>query len=540
MAGTYDLPPGYSMLQGTSMASPQATGAGALLVSAAKANGISHTPEQLRTVLGTTAKTISGYQAYEQGQGLIDVQDAWSLLKLGVNPVTITSSVPVNTLLSGFLKTPGIGTGIYDREGVKAGDDYTRTYTLTRTNGANSAIRYKAAFDLNDGTFSGPASVTLPLNTPVTYTVRVHPKAAGIHSSVLYLDDPNNAGVEFVTLNTVIAAEDFTPANNYTQKHTGTIARNQSESWFFRVQPNTPAFKVDLQGGGNTPGTGQIRFLRYHPYGTHLESNQSPNCYNPPAPGGSCDLGDPTSRTVANPQAGVWEVTVEARRTSDTQIAPYTLTASVLGASITPNPDVIAAGVLGQPINRTYTLSNQFGAFTGRASGTALGSAKIATPTITDGAQQQFQVSVTPGTTSLRAKIGGTSDHGADLDLFAYNCSSGTCVLAAQSAGSSAEESLTVNNPAVGIWVILVDGFAVPAGTTTYNYMDVLANPAYGSISVADANAARAAGAQWTVNATVTPTAAPASGRVLYGNVEARTDGDVLVGSADVIIQSVS
>jgi hypothetical protein len=38
----------------------------------------------------------------------------------------------------------------------------------------------------------------------------------------------------------------------------------------------------------------------------------------------------------------------------------------------------------------------------------------------------------------------------------------------------------------------------------------------------------------------VTANAAPAAGRVLLGNVEARTDANVLVGSADVIVQSVS
>ena len=39
--GTYTLPPGYSMFNGTSMASPQGAGAGALLLSAAKASGFS-------------------------------------------------------------------------------------------------------------------------------------------------------------------------------------------------------------------------------------------------------------------------------------------------------------------------------------------------------------------------------------------------------------------------------------------------------------------------------------------------------------------
>ena len=48
VAGTYALPAGYSMLNGTSMASPQAAGAGALLVSAAKQAGVQHQPAQLR------------------------------------------------------------------------------------------------------------------------------------------------------------------------------------------------------------------------------------------------------------------------------------------------------------------------------------------------------------------------------------------------------------------------------------------------------------------------------------------------------------
>jgi hypothetical protein len=172
--------------------------------------------------------------------------------------------------------------------------------------------------------------------------------------------------------------------------------------------------------------------------------------------------------------------------------------------------------------------------------GTALSSAKVSTPTIADGAQQQFQVNVTPGTTTLRATIGGASDVSADLDLFLYNCTSGTCVLAAQSAGGTAEETAAVAAPAVGVWVVLVDGYAVPSGTTTYNYRDVLTNAVYGTISVADANALRATGAQWTVSAAVTPMAVPAAGRVLLGAVEARTDANVLIGQADVIIQSVS
>jgi len=44
---------------------------------------------------------------------------------------------------------------------------------------------------------------------------------------------------------------------------------------------------------------------------------------------------------------------------------------------VSPNPDTIASAALGVPLARSYTLTNGFGAFTGRAIGTTLGSAKI-------------------------------------------------------------------------------------------------------------------------------------------------------------------
>ena len=99
---------------------------------------------------------------------------------------------------------------------------------------------------------------------------------------------------------------------------------------------------------------------------------------------------------------------------------------------------------------------------------------------------------------------------------------------------------MTIANPAPGVWVTLVDGFAVPAGSTTFNYVDVFTNPAFGSVAVTDVNALRPANASWTVPGTVTASAAPAAGRVLLGAVEVRTDANVLVGSGDVVVQSVT
>jgi hypothetical protein len=536
----YALPPGYQLANGTSMASPQSAGVGALLISAANANAIQHQPAQIRQALMSTARNLDQdrFQAYDQGVGLLDVDAAWDLLQEQAKPVSITSSVEVTTILSGFLATPGRGQGIYDREGVTIGDEYTRTYTFRRTSGGGGTTTYNVSWLDNDGTFSSGTSIGLPKNADVSFDVDVTASDYGAHSAILRLDNPTSPGIEYQTMNTVIVPYDFA-APAFAATITGTIDIAQAQHYFFRVPAGTPALKVDMIGGSTTPGSGQIRFLRWHPFGQAIDDNAVSNCYNPAAAAG-CSTGSPTSRTTTNPQAGVWEVSVDTRRTSDADDAPFTLTASILGASVSPNPDTIPSATIGVPVARSYTLTNLFGAFTGRAIGTTLGSARIGPFTIAHHAQQTYNIDVTPGSTSLRATIGSPSDPAADLDLFVFNCTSGTCVLAGQAADGDSEESVTIANPAAGAWQVLVDGFNVPAGTTSYNYIDVFANAAFGSVSVTDANALRPAGSSWVVPGSVTANAAPAAGRVLYGNVQVRTDTNVLIGSGDVIVQSVT
>jgi hypothetical protein len=542
VGGVHTLPPGYAMLNGTSMASPQGAGAGALLVSAAKQAGVQHQPPQLRQALNSSARFISGYGAYEQGNGLIQVPAAWALLASNsMKTVDISSSVAVDTALEQFLATPGVGVGIHDREGVTKDEAYARTYTFTRTSGGGGSTTYNLSWVGNDGTFSlDETTLTLPKGAVRELTVNIDPSEYGAHSAILNLDDPSSPGIEYQTLNTVVVAREFS-GPGYSHTITGSVARNQALSYFFKVEPGTPAFKVDFSGPSATAGTGQARFLRFHPFGVGIDSNTSTVCYSPPvSPGGTCPGGGPNSRTAANPQAGVWEVTVEARRTSDAEFTPFTLTASVLGASVSPNPDVIASAQIGVPVARSYTMTNLFGAFTGRAVGTTLGSAFRDRPTIANLAQQVRDVTVTAGSTSLRATIGNPSDPAADLDLFVFNCTSGSCVLAGQNADGDSEESVTIANPAAGLWKVLVDGFAVPAGSTQYDYVDVFVNPAFGSVSVTDANAVRPAGSSWTVPGSVTANAAPAAGRVLLGNVQVRTDTNVLIGQGDVVVQAIT
>ena len=174
--------------------------------------------------------------------------------------------------------------GIYDREGVTLGQSYTRTYTFARTSGGGGSTTYNVSLGRQRRHVQlGAGSISLPKNAPTTLDVTVNPTTTGVHSAILNLDDPATAGIDYQTMNTVVVAGAvFTAANNYTVTKTDTIGRNQTKSYFFRVPAGTPAFKVDFTGPSATPGTGQARFLRFHPYGVGIDSNASTNCYSPP------------------------------------------------------------------------------------------------------------------------------------------------------------------------------------------------------------------------------------------------------------------
>ncbi len=541
VGGTFTLPPGYAMMNGTSMAAPQATGAAALLLSAAKQRNKSHTAAQLRMAFNSTARYLWGYSAADQGNGLIDVDEAWELLRENPQPVNIKSRVAVHTLLSDFLQEPGFGPGIYDREGVTRGQRYTRTYTFTRTSGPNRPVNYHLRWVGNDGTFDTQHNLQLRLNVPTTLNVSVNPHRTGIHSAILRLDNSSTEGLDYETMNTVIVPDTFTSQNGYSVTKTGYAGRNHVQHFFFRVPAGNPVFKVSMSGPDGTPGTGQVRFLRFHPWGLGIDSNASTSCYAPPVAG--CATGSEYSRTVTDATAGVWEVTVEARRTSDVDWAPFTLTASLYGVAITPNPDVIPNAQVGVPVPRSYSLHNNFSTFTGRAVGSDLGSARRGVFTIANHAQQTYITTIPAGSTSFRATIGGPSDAAADLDLFVYSCSDPSCTtttLRGQSADGDSEESVTIANPAAGTWLVLIDGFAVPAGTTTYNYVDIFANSTLGTVAVTDADASHPGGSTWAVPGSVTAGAVPEAGRVLLGAVNVVTTGGDTVGSADVVVENVT
>jgi hypothetical protein len=189
---------------------------------------------------------------------------------------------------------------------------------------------------------------------------------------------------------------------------------------------------------------------------------------------------------------------------------------------------VISPATVGTTYNQLYTFTNPYGAFTGNATGTNLASTFETTGNISaGGADQVYPVTVTAGASSISAQLTGSSDPAADLDLFLFDCTTGSCVLKASSTSGSSVESVSSNAPAAGQWLVLVNAFAVPSGNTNYGYLDTFTNAAFGAVSFVppDPSVLHPSGSSWNANAQVTPLVAPATGRYLRGFVNVTAAG---------------
>ncbi|MFL6127499.1 MAG: S8 family serine peptidase [Mycobacteriales bacterium] len=529
----YSLPPGLQMLNGTSMASPQSAGAGALLLSAAKATDRGVTPAALRRALYSSAKWIPGVEAYGQGNGLVNVPGAWSLLAQNISTRSYRTDAPVCTPLSDFLVVPDRGTGIYNRCAADAGGHapgQPKSYpvTITRTTGPAGNLAHKLIWVGNDGTFSSVGQVVLRRNVPVQVVVQARP-TAGSHSAILRVDDPSTPAVDAEMMAAVIAGS--TPAGpQYAYAMQGSVDRNLYKSSFVTVPAGAKALQVNLTG----IATGsQTRFIAVNPWGVPVESTASTACYTNFSDAAACN---PNSRAYLNPIPGVWEIEVEARRTSPALENPFQIGARIQGVTVTPAVVELPSVAAGVPTPVTWTLTNDFGTVQVHGRGGPLGSSFSDRPTIATGELDQYQVVVPAGATRLDVSIGNTSDPAADLDLYLLR----NGVRVAQSADGDSEESVSLANPTAGTYTVQVVGFAVPAGSTGYDYRDVFYSPALGSVDVPATTVTLANGASATITGSVTALVAPAAGRQLFGEMTVVTDEGAIVGRGAVRIGAVT
>ncbi|MFJ6520239.1 hypothetical protein ACIQJ4_18560 [Streptomyces filamentosus] len=106
---------------------------------------------------------------------------------------------------------------------------------------------------------------------------------------------------------------------------TGVTYRNDTVHYTVAVPAGAKELTVSMDG---LDEGSQTRWWAFAPTGGSGEKSAAGTiyCYNGYLDGYGCD---PKRRTYAKPAAGVWELVVEARRTSPLWANPYALTAGV-------------------------------------------------------------------------------------------------------------------------------------------------------------------------------------------------------------------
>lgn len=532
----YKLPVGYAMFNGTSMAAPQTTGGGALLLSAAKANGWRPTSKQLRESMYSSAVLIKDVQVYAQGNGQANIPGAWALLKTNPQVRDYVVTAPVCTAISAYLTPPNQGTGLYNdcpQEGGGAILGKTTPYqvTVTRTSGPAGNIQHKVRIvGANSGTFESTETLNLGLNKPQKITLRAHPESLGVHSAIVQIDAKDTALVD-ARFMAVVVESTMPKAPTYAVSQSSTVERNRTQSMFVTVPPGTKALQVNLDG---VAAGSQTRFIAFSPYGVPVESTSSLQCYTNFSNPAVCN---PNSRSYANPLPGIWEIEVESRRTSPLLVNPYALTASIQGVTVSPAEVSLATVQTSVATPVQWTVTNNLAPVTVQGEGGPLASTKVLKPTINQGDLQTYQVVVPPGTAKLMVSIGNTSDKGADLDLYVRNAAG---AIVAQQADGDSEEAVTITNPAPGTYTVEVDGYTVAAGGTTYDYRDAVFSPAFGSLTVTSGPVALALGQSTTISGTVTALMPAEAGRQLSGLMTVRSSAGAVLGTGVVLIGTVT
>jgi len=517
--GLFQLPPGYTIAGGTSTATPTAAGAVALLVSAAKQAGVRYDPYRIKHAVTRGARWVDHLPAHKQGNGVFSVAGAWEVLKeldAGGQMVEITGRASVRHPYSHLLPTPHEGEGLYERDGWNVGDRGERSLTLTRTTGPKEAMTFDVSWAGNDrGTFSAPASVTLPLNQPVAVPITIAPEEPGAHTAHFTLDHPSVPGYAYRTLVTVVAPEVINASGDFSVETKAEVPRPGIQSFFYRVPPGVTALKFEAGWGDRAVSMAVSR------PDTRSQSGERVS----PAGGRSA------VQVVTDPVPGVWEVRltdIDDTRTFDWEQAkkdePVPPTKATLKVTaLATEVDVAIPAGAGRPgadgPAHEVWITNRMGAFKGGAVSTPVASAHRDHITIADKEQLLFEVEVLPGSTALLARAFDVSDSGADLDVYLFDCTNeeGECRAARVDGDPEGDETALVLNPAAGMWKIVVDASSVPAGSTELEYLDAVFNPVYGMVSTTDLPQERARDARWMAKAhTWLAPAAHKEGRTPY------------------------
>lgn len=449
------------------------------LVAAARAENLPADARHIAWALRMSARRLDGYQAHEQGFGLIDLERAKELLRQVKSRrfelPDILTRAPVKTFLARFLPEAGTGQGLYEREGWLLKRAERRKITLLRQNGSPTPLTYTLQWQGNDGTFKARQDeVILPFDTPVEVEIEITPAQVGIHSAHLYLIDKASQLPVHAVMATIVASEQFTAANGYTIRHGDQpLDRSRSTSYFLEVPPNVASLRVDVAAKA-----GQAEML----LGIGGPIDVSVNL---PRAGRPIVPGKPALVLVPYPAAGVYELTLlpsgQGNARVDVSASIHYIDSQLDEAPPENNGTKLWLNNIYAPIQRSSVLAEV---------GARRTLEDVGGPT----GMRAYNITVPADSTTLRVAA-SPPDGRARLGLYLYECVDGTCNLWGSDVFTkTTDKLLIVPKPRGGLWRVVVDAGA--AGTA-FKYSELITHPRFGSGTAEGVDEPRRTGARW-------------------------------------------
>lgn len=467
---------GYGICGGTSCATPVATGATALLVGAAKREGVPVSGSVVHRALRDSARPLTRFAVYQQGRGLIQIDAAWQRLQqiAQETPETIGVAAPVKTLMSPWLQQPDVGQGLFEREGWQAGQKASRTITLMRTSGPRAPVRYRLRWKGDTQAFQSAAEVVLPLDRPVPLEVRVSVAEEKVYSALLELRRDGLAGPAAVVPATIVVPHRFTAQNQYQVEHEFELDRPGRRNFFYDVPE----------------GAGLVRFRMPEARKEISSTLHTPDNWQ----GAARFTFEQSGYDLAAPMPGSWQLMLMDMGDAfaqDWSVAPGT---------VLPRTKVkVQASLLSVEARlegRGVVLRNRGAAFEGRLRSHALAAQRSETMALAPVQEIERTLTVSEGTERLLLEL--VPDAGTDSAwVNLYQCESGKCTRYGDVDVNGRHKRIVVERPKAGTWKAVVTHYSDAPGKVELR--ETQAHAKYGVLTSADAPRKREVGAEWRV-----------------------------------------
>ena len=518
-APTYQLPPGYQISCCTSASAPYAAGLAARLLSAMKQDGIPYTFPAFSRALRAGSRFITGWPVHQQGNGVLDANGAWRELSSRVDPPRIRSTAPIVHPLAAYAAQGDRGVGLFESEGWRAGMRGRREITLRRESGTDSPVTYRVSLIGNDGTFTAPPAVTLPLNSQASVRIDIDVHHPGVHDAIVALHDPSTNASVFRTAVTIVAAEPFERESHVLQWR-GSVPLLRKKAHYVQMPAGVSAMSVELEV---LRGAAGVNIIPSHSLFLAYQGQIGPQ-NGRTFPKGRYRI------VIPQPAAGTWTIDVNntsTRRERDQALVSddeveYVITLRLQDVRIVP-------GARGHGVV-TLDLANARAALDEPL--VQLATAAMASHEGTlaaNGLPSFVEVNVPSGASTLLLNARGLDRDASTLEIHLYDCTSGECFSHNYTIPAARSQQLLVRRPTAGRWVAAINAAPFPSSGGRFVLEEIVAGPVQRQAGNAGS---RPTGARWRETIDVSALAADRTDTrrvVLFEAIDAAAERDELL-----------